>query len=126
MKIVSFNTYLAPTTPNRYNRRNLLLEKITQWNNEGVDVICLQEQNSHKIGCLSRIIYKFSNNRLVDCFSIVEGLLCPFYTCDNTKFIKDYIDDNNLDYKFIYENSKPTYSVNNGLIILSVPFKVFI
>lgn len=119
MKIVSFNTYLAPTMSDRYRRRDLLLNKILQWNNDGVDIICLQEQNSHKIGCLSRIMYKFWNNRFIDYFSLIEGSIAPMYPYDNTQYIKDFIEDNDLEYKYVYESPMPQYKANNGLIILS-------
>ena len=119
MKIISFNTYSATTMPNRFTRRKLLLDKITQWNNEGVDIICLQEQNSHKIGFFSKLLYKLFNNRCFDFLSVGEGLCCPVFTCDNEQHIKDYIEDTNLDYKYIYSSSKPRYFMNNGLMILS-------
>lgn len=118
MKIISYNTYLAPTMPDRFYRRNLLLDKITEWHNGDIDIICLQEQNSHKTGCFSNIISKYWNNIFTDTVSIFEGFLFPFYTADNIQFIKDHIEDNDLKY-FVYESPQPTYGCNTGLIILS-------
>ena len=119
MKIISFNTYSATTMPNRFTRRKLLLDKITQWNNEDVDIVCLQEQNSHKIGFFSKLFSRIFNNRCFDFLSVGEGLCCPVFICDNEQHIKDHIEDANLDYKYVYSSPKPRYFMNNGLMILS-------
>lgn len=125
MKILSFNTYSATTMPYRRSRRRFLLDKITQWNDEGIDIVCLQEQNSHKIGFFSWLLYKMFNCRCLDFTSAGEGLCCPIFTYDNEQHIKDHIEDHNLDYKYIYSSPKPKYFMNSGLMILSkTPFTI--
>jgi exonuclease III len=119
MKIISFNTYLAPTMPDRNYRRPLLLQKITEWDKSGVDIVCLQEQNSHKIGCISKVLYKYFNNRFIDLFSAIEGYITPLFVYDNVQFIKDYVNETDSGYKYIYNTPDPTYGFTNGLIILS-------
>jgi endonuclease/exonuclease/phosphatase family metal-dependent hydrolase len=59
MKIISWNTYLAPTMPNRFVRKKYVVNKIKEWINENVDIIALQEVNDINIGILGYIYMTF-------------------------------------------------------------------
>jgi len=56
MNIVSWNTYLSPAQPGFYDRVDSVNRKLEEWDNKGVDVICLQEVFKWKIGFFSKFI----------------------------------------------------------------------
>jgi hypothetical protein len=131
MKIISFNTYLAPTMPNRFFRKNGIIKKINNWMHQGIDVISLQEMNDFKIGLFGYIyynymLYNYCNiffQRFFDLLYIFEGILFPLYLYDNSVELKIEVDKFNLStnnkYYFIKSEEKKR-SFSGGLVILSL------
>jgi hypothetical protein len=125
MKVISFNTFLAPTMTDRYRRATLIASKITQWLDDDVDIIGLQEVNSMTIGPLGYIwlrmeLYLYcwvELQRIIDMFLIMEGYILPLHRHCISHIIEDAIDAH--DKKYIYLTSdQPTRGVNNGLMTI--------
>ena len=124
MKILSFNTYLAPTMPDRFVRKKEILNKIQKWMSEGVEVICLQEMNDFTLGLFGYIYYKYNLykycsvvlQRFFDLFFVIEGIIFPFFLYDNTKDLKIQLDLFNLysDKKYYFKRG-----VSGGLVVLT-------
>ena len=130
MKILSFNTYLAPTMPDRFVRKKKILNKIQKWMNDGVDVICLQEMNDFTLGLFGYIYYKYKLykycsvflQRFFDLFFVIEGIIFPFFLYDNTKELKIKIDLFNLysDKKYYFIKSEQSKrGVSGGLVVIT-------
>jgi len=99
MKVLSWNTFLAPTMPNRFTRETLIVQQVTEWIHRGFDVILLQEMNSHTIGCIGWLYYRFkiykylniTMQRFMDYFLLLEGWICPMFYYEHTELLKESI-----------------------------------
>jgi lantibiotic modifying enzyme len=87
MKIISWNTYLAPTMPNRFTRKIYVIEKVKEWIKQDIDIIALQELNDFTLGLFGYLyfllkLYKYCNiffQRFFDLLFIIEGILFPLF-----------------------------------------------
>ena len=131
MKVLSFNTYLAPSIPDRFSRKNHILKKINNWMNEGIDVICLQEMNDFTLGLFGFIYYNYNLfnycniflQRFFDLLFILEGSILPMFFYNNSIQLKKNIDIFNLstDKKYFFLVSKPLYrGLSGGLVIITL------
>jgi endonuclease/exonuclease/phosphatase family metal-dependent hydrolase len=88
MKVVSWNTYLAPTMPDRYRRADLIATRVRGWIDDGVDVIGLQELNDMVIGPIGCVYLYFNMweycwvwlQQIIDMMMLLEGIILPFRT----------------------------------------------
>lgn len=124
MKIISWNTYLAPTMPNRFVRKKYVVNKIEEWINQNTDIIALQEVNDINIGILGYIyitfeLFKYCNiffQRFFDLIMVIEGKILPFFYYDNSKEIFDLAKSYN--YSFV-KSRETNLGLNGGLVIIS-------
>ena len=92
MKILSWNTYLAPIMPNRFRRQYEVAKKIYTFMSDGIDIISLQEVNSHRIGVFGWLFYRLRLYKLfcvwmqqfIEFLLIMEGMVMPLFVYDNT------------------------------------------
>jgi hypothetical protein len=131
MKILSWNTFLAPTMPNRFVRERHVVNQTVKWIKEGVDVILLQEMNNYTIGLMGWVYYKINvykwlnstTQRFMDYVLYTEGFIFPFFTYDHTKLLKESIDKFNSTKKSpqysIINSSQPYRGLSGGLVIIS-------
>jgi hypothetical protein len=130
MKIISFNTFLAPSMPSRFNRKMLIVKKVISWMDDNVDVISLQELNDFALGIFGFLFYKYCFylyfgeflQRFFDIIFIIEGYIFPFYNYDNTKEFFDAVDFYNLSNEnkyYIIKSKISKRGINGGLVIIS-------
>jgi endonuclease/exonuclease/phosphatase family metal-dependent hydrolase len=134
MKIISWNTFLAPTMPNRFSREPHIINKVMSWlKNDNVDVVALQEMNSYTTGPIGWLYYRFDLHKylhptiqaLTDVLLIVEGYILPIFTYNHTTLLQYDIDD----YNTHKQDDEPTITmvksrdeyrgVNGGLVVIS-------
>ena len=135
-KIISFNTYLAPTMPNRYNRSPHITNEVKKWIDNGVDVIGLQEMNDFTIGPLGYIWLRFKMWRhvsvwaqvLMDGFILIEGYIFPIWVYKNTDHLEQMILQHNLVAKngpvkkhkyYLTKSEIPTRGPGNGVVLIT-------
>jgi hypothetical protein len=131
MKILSFNTYLAPTMPYRFVRKEGIFNNIKTWMTEGIEVICLQEVNDFTIGLIGYIYYRYNLyiycsifiQRFFDLLFVIEGIIFPLFLYDNSKELIIQVDLFNLysDKKYYITKSRQCRrGVSGGLVILTI------
>jgi hypothetical protein len=132
MRVISFNTFLAPTMRGRFNRKVKINKAIHEWLIEGVDVIGLQEVNSFTIGMLGWLyfyfqLYHFLHEelaRLIDVLLIVDGYLFPLGVYNNTYELEHIIDQHNIiqvnpmEKYYIYKSDIPKRGVSSGVVTI--------
>jgi endonuclease/exonuclease/phosphatase family metal-dependent hydrolase len=125
MKIITWNTFLAPTMWDRHNRKNLLKPILQDWFNRGVDIIALQEVNSYMTGPVSYFLYwvlflaKIHNPyilHVLDIFASFEGYLLPIFCIDISTQIENECKE--IGYNSIIRSPRPYYTINGGLMII--------
>jgi hypothetical protein len=132
MRVISFNTFSAPTMRGRFVRKVKINRAIHKWLIEGVDVIGLQELNSFTIGFLGWIyfhfqLYHFLHEQLarfVDVLLIVEGYIFPWGVYNNTHELEYIIDQHNIiqldpmKKYYIYKSDMPNRGVSAGVVTI--------
>lgn len=124
MKIISWNTYLAPTMPNRFIRKRYVIEKIREWIRQDIDIIALQEMNDFTIGIFGYIyfiynLYNYCNiffQRLFDLIFIIEGKIFPFYYYNNSEEIENFIKSTNY---YLIKSNRRNIGIGGGLVVIS-------
>ena len=124
MKIISWNTYLAPTMPNRFIRKKYVIEKIKEWMKLDIDIISLQELNDFTLGLFGYLyfllkLYKYCNiffQRFFDLLFIIEGILFPLFYHNNSKEIEEFVEANNY---YLIKSDKKNSGLNGGLVVIS-------
>lgn len=123
MRIISWNTYLAPSMPNRFIRKKYVIDKIGEWIEEDIDIIALQELNDFTLGILGYIyflyeLYKYCNiffQQLFDLLFIIEGKIFPFFYYNNSKEIEEIVKSK----KYYLVKSNKKIGINGGLVVIS-------
>jgi hypothetical protein len=132
MRVISFNTFLAPTMRGRFARKVKINRAIYKWLNDGVDVIGLQELNSFTIGFLGWIyfhfqLYNFLHEQLarfVDVLLIIEGYIFPWGIYNNTHELEYIINQHNIiqldpmQKYCIYKSDMPNRGVSAGVVTI--------
>lgn len=137
MKIISWNTYLAPTMPGRFTRKHMVVDKVIEWiyetkDNNVSDIIALQELNDFTIGIFGYLYYTFKlylfcnilMQRFFDIIFILEGFVTPFWTYNNSAELYEAINvyNNEVSNKCKYHITKSRgnyHGLNSGLVIIS-------
>ena len=103
MRIVSWNTFLAPTMSGRINREPLIINQIIEWMSDDIDIIALQEMNDFTLGIFGFIYYKLHLHvycydiihRILEFMFIIEGWILPLFLQDNSYKLKQQVDQFN-------------------------------
>ena len=128
VRVCTWNTYQATTMPYRHFRRPGLYPALSYLSHHGVDVLCLQEQNSTRFGPLTYLLWRLAlllpfvyNSfamELLEYLAVGEGFLLPLFVADNKRHVVDYCRQHT---RFVHHATipPPNYFFDSGLIILS-------
>ena len=114
--------------PYRHFRRPGLYPALSYLSHHGVDVLCLQEQNSTRFGPLTYLLWRLAlllpfvyNSfamEVLEYLAVGEGFLFPFFVADNKRHVIDYC-QRHTRWKHHVTVPPPRYFFDSGLIILS-------
>lgn len=124
MKIISWNTYLAPTMPDRFNRKKEIVYELEKWIKQDISIIALQEVNDMNVGLFGYIYFTFELfnyfniffQRIFDFIFVFEGFILPLFYYNNSEEIEVLAKKYN--YSFV-KSTKKNIGINGGLVVIS-------